>query len=85
MAGGGARAGAGRPRYTPTRERRAMVERLAARGESQERIASALGVDAGTLKKHFANELTAARERRRAERTCPTCGATLKRHAANMA
>ena len=47
----------GRPEFKPTGVQRDRVMRLRADGWSQERIARQIGVDVGTLNKHFAGEL----------------------------
>lgn len=55
----------GRPAFNPTRAMRISVERMLACGDSQETIAKALGIDDGTLRKHFADEICTGAARRR--------------------
>lgn len=57
----------GRPAYAPTKALRLTVERMCSVGDSQDTIARALGMDANTLRKHFADELLngASRQRRK--------------------
>ena len=55
----------GRPAFNPTREMRISVERMLACGDSQETIAKALGIDDGTLRKRFAEEISKGAARRR--------------------
>lgn len=47
----------GRPSFKPTKPQRDRVMRLRADGWSKERIARIIGIDVGTLIKHFAEEL----------------------------
>jgi hypothetical protein len=57
---GGARAGAGRPRFVPTEIDRSMVSVMAAVGVTHENIASIIGpkgIAVKTLHKHFKHEL----------------------------
>jgi len=49
----------GRPQFQPTNEQRSQCAILAAARMSEENIAAALGVSRPTLRKHFADELTA--------------------------
>lgn len=46
-----------RPEYQPTEEQRTIVAIAAGGGMSHEEIALGLGIDRGTLEKHFAREL----------------------------
>ena len=48
----------GRPEHKPTEATRRRVESAAGSGLSHEGIAMALGVDRGTLEKHYRHELT---------------------------
>lgn len=57
---GGARPGAGKPRYEPTESDRTTVMVMTAAGVKQEDIAPCLGqkgIDPKTLRKHFSHEL----------------------------
>jgi hypothetical protein len=49
----------GRPAFVPTKEQRENVAIWKAGGMTDENIARALGMDADTVKKHFAEELAA--------------------------
>ena len=55
----------GRPPFHPTRAMRLSVERMLACGDTQETIAKALGIDDGTLRKHFGEEISTGAARRR--------------------
>jgi hypothetical protein len=57
----------GRPPYQPSVEDRLTVERMKFCGESERTIGLALGVDARTLRKHFAYELEHGHANRRRE------------------
>ena len=58
-ANGGARPGAGRPAFEPTDHERKQVEAMSGYGLPIEQIAVLVrdGIDADTLRKHFASEL----------------------------
>ena len=56
----------GRPQFQPTNEQRDQCSILAAGRMSEENIAAALGVSRPTLRKHFADELTAGAAQRNA-------------------
>ena len=56
----------GRPQFQPTNEQREQCAILAAGRMSEENIAAALGVSRPTLRKHFADELTAGAAERNA-------------------
>lgn len=47
----------GRPPYEPNREQRSMVQVLSAHGVAQRIIAKSLGIDTGTLRRAFKEEL----------------------------
>jgi hypothetical protein len=55
-----ARTGPGKPSHEPTDQTRKQVEQLAATGTPQDDIAFLIGVDAKTLRKHYAKEIRAA-------------------------
>lgn len=55
----------GRPPFKPTRGQRLSVERMCAVGDSHDTIARAIGIDANTLRKHFAEELATGSAKRR--------------------
>lgn len=57
----------GRPEYRPTLKQRETVEQMKFCGESENTIARALGIDVGTLRKHFAEELENGHANRRRE------------------
>ncbi|OWQ95114.1 hypothetical protein [Sphingopyxis witflariensis] len=57
----------GRPAYRVTFEARQTVERMKFCGESDITIARALGIDADTMRKHFADELADGYAMRRRE------------------
>ena len=57
----------GRPPYRPTPETRDAVELLKAVGTPETAIAASLGIDVGTLGKHFVQELTFGRARKQRE------------------
>jgi hypothetical protein len=50
----------GRPSYVPTNKDRKVVESMAAYGIPHDQISLAIGIDAKTLRKHFAHELATA-------------------------
>jgi hypothetical protein len=60
---GGAREGAGRPAFVPTDAERKQVEALSGYGLPLEQIAVLVreGIDADTLRKHFATELVSGK------------------------
>ena len=60
---GGAREGAGRPAFEPTDAERKQVEAMSGYGLPIEQIAVLVrkGIDADTLRKHFADELIAGK------------------------
>jgi hypothetical protein len=60
---GGARPGAGQPPFQPTDSERKQVEAMSGYGLPIEQIAILVrnGIDADTLRKHFATELTAGK------------------------
>lgn len=62
---GGAREGAGRPAFEPTDAERALVEKLAGYGLSQDAIASLVreGVSKDTLRERFSVELSRGKAR----------------------
>lgn len=66
---GGARPGAGRKPFEPTDHERKQVEALAGYGVPIEQIAVLVrdGIDADTLRKHFAKELTAGKAKANAQ------------------
>lgn len=47
----------GRPRHLPTPERRALARALHEAGQSQPKIAAALGITIPTLWRHYADEI----------------------------
>ena len=57
----------GRPPYRPTLKQRETVEQMKFCGESENTIARSLGIDVGTLRKHFAEELESGHANRRRE------------------
>lgn len=57
----------GRPSFVPSLEQRERVEILVAGGQSEEDIARVIGVARGTLREHFADELSTGRAKKRAE------------------
>lgn len=57
MARGGARAGAGQPPHQPTEKTRAEVSALVSFGNTQEEIASYIGINTDTLIKYYRDEL----------------------------
>lgn len=57
----------GRPTYRPTLKERETVEQMKFCGESENTIARAIGIDVGTLRKHFAEELESGHANRRRE------------------
>jgi hypothetical protein len=57
----------GRPEYRPTIEARQTVEEMKYCGESENCIARALGIDVGTMRKHFVDELENGHANRRKE------------------
>jgi len=57
----------GRPAYRPTLKERETVEQMKFCGESENTIARALGIDVGTLRKHFGEELENGHANRRRE------------------
>ncbi|MDQ0996890.1 hypothetical protein QFZ34_002072 [Phyllobacterium ifriqiyense] len=57
----------GRPQYRPTIKERVTVEQMKFCGESDNIIARALGIDADTMRKHFAEELENGYANRRRE------------------
>lgn len=59
--------GRGRPRFKPTPAHRRTVEQMVACGESQDRIARAIGIATNTLVEHFSDELQHGLARRRSE------------------
>lgn len=56
-----------RPEFKPTKEQRLSVSVAAGGGMSHEDLATWLGIDRGTLEKHFAIELTQGALERRVE------------------
>ena len=56
----------GRPQFQPTNEQRETCSILAAGQMSEEDIAAAFGISRPTLRKHFADELTAGAAQRNA-------------------
>ncbi len=64
---GGRRAGGGRPPFRPSIEQRQTVEEMKFCGDSDEVIARAIGIDADTLRKRFADELADGYAQRRKE------------------
>lgn len=64
---GGKRSGSGRPAFRPSIEQRQTVEEMKFCGDSDEVIARAIGIDADTLRKHFADELLDGYAMRRKE------------------
>ena len=60
---GGARPGAGRPSFQPTDAERKQVEAMSGYGLPMDQIAIMIrnGIDADTLRKHFATELVAGK------------------------
>ena len=57
MARGGARPGAGQPPHQPTEKTRAEVGALVSFGNTQEEIASYIGINTDTLIKYYRDEL----------------------------
>lgn len=57
----------GRPQYRPTLKQRETVEQMKFCGESENTISRSLGIDVGTLRKHFAEELHNGHANRRRE------------------
>jgi hypothetical protein len=57
----------GRPEYRPTLKERETVEQMKFCGESENTIARSLGIDVGTLRKHFGEELESGHANRRRE------------------
>lgn len=57
----------GRPAYRPTLKERETVEQMKFCGESENTIARSLGIDVGTLRKHFGEELENGHANRRRE------------------
>jgi hypothetical protein len=57
----------GRPAFKPTQLHRRKVEQYTACGMSHDGIAKALGISDETLRKHFAEELSSGKAKRRAE------------------
>ncbi|QAZ46134.1 hypothetical protein [Mesorhizobium sp. Pch-S] len=57
----------GRPAYRPALKDRQTVEQMKFCGESENTIARSLGIDVGTLRKHFAEELENGYANRRHE------------------
>lgn len=57
----------GRPAYRPTLKERETVEQMKFCGESENTIARSLGIDVGTLRKHFGEELDNGHANRRRE------------------
>ena len=57
----------GRPQFKPTAKMRRTVEEMVSCGEPKTRIAHAIGIDPGTLDKHFGDELEHGLSRRRRE------------------
>jgi transposase-like protein len=47
----------GRPAFKPTATQRRIVREMKSVGESDERVAQALGIDSNTLRKHFRTQL----------------------------
>jgi hypothetical protein len=70
----------GRPVFKITRQSRQLVEQMIACGESQKRIATAIGCSDVTLRCRFARELASGAARRRAEagKNCWADDATAK-------
>lgn len=56
---------AGRPQFNPTAEQRSDVELMAADGTSIDCIAAIIGIQKQTLAKHFADEISLGRARKR--------------------
>jgi len=71
----------GRPAFIPSKAKRKLVEIMVAVGTKQPEIARALGCDAKTLRKHFADELDNGLARRRAAMLAAQYQAGLKGNA----
>lgn len=56
-----------RPEFVPTEEQKRQVEIVAGAGVTHEEIAIGIGISRPTLRKHFAQELTAGAYQRRAK------------------
>lgn len=57
----------GRPEFRATLKQRETVEQMKFCGESENTIARSIGIDVGTLRKHFADELANGHANRRRE------------------
>lgn len=68
----------GRPAFEPTEEQREEVAIAAGGGMSHERIALALGIDRGTLEKHFEAELAGGAYRKRLDQVVAMYRAGMK-------
>lgn len=57
----------GRPPFQPSDDQRLTVEQMRMVGEAEAVIARAIGIDVGTLRKHFSEELANGHAHRRKE------------------